>query len=107
MRIFVTNQSGHNLDPAKEYGDEMIYITEGKVNIFKTDDLTVELKRKLEGFRKEDMLLFTGNSVLCALCLSILLTRHKIVKILIFNNKSLEYVLRQVDVDRLNMEVLI
>lgn len=103
MRVYVTNQSHHDTSKAGQYG-KLIYVTEGKVNIFRTDDLIDELKEKLKDFKQDDFLVYTGNSVVCSLCLSILLTKHNIVKILIFNNHSLEYVLRQVDTKRLDLK---
>jgi len=104
MKIYVTNQSNHNLDDALRFGDEFVYVTEGKVEVFKTDNLINSLRDQLKDFEKGDLLLFTGNSVICSLCLSMLLTKFKIVKVLIFNNLTTEYVLRQIDVSRISIK---
>ena len=104
MNVYVTNQSNHNMDGAMEFGENIYYLTKGKVNIFRTDDLIDELRLKLVSFQKDDYLVFTGNSVVCGLAISILFTKHKSLKLLLYNGRSMEYVPRQIDRDRLSYE---
>jgi len=103
-KIYVTNKSGHNIEPALQFGDDIIYLTEGKVNIFRTDDLIEDLKEKLKDFNSEDYLIFTGNSIVSGLALSILFTKLPAIHLLLFNAKSIEYVSRLVENTRLNLK---
>lgn len=97
MKIYVTCDSGHCMQDALQHGDDLIYITGKKPGIFKTDGLIEQIKNVLEGFEKDDYILFTGNSVVCGLSLAILFTRYSKIKMLIYNNKSTEYVPRTIE----------
>jgi len=100
--IYIT-QDGHNYDNVKRFGIELIFLTEGLTNIFRTNDLINHLKLKLRNFKQSDYLLFSGNSVISSLCLSILFTKFKTVDILIFNSHDKKYCPRQIDLGNLTI----
>lgn len=95
MSVYVLNKGDHNYDAAKRYG-ECIVVTEGIVPIFKTDHVSAVLMEKLSAYKEDDFLLVTGPVILCILATVILLRKFDSIKILVFNAKAQDYVVRQI-----------
>lgn len=84
--IFIVNDSGHNLDPAKEYSDKFVVLTYGKVNIFSTDRVKTEIEQKIAAAAQPgDMLLLSGNAILNVLASLALMSKIGEVSFLLFN----------------------
>ena len=67
MRTFVVNYSGKPLLNLKEdFGEDIIFITEGTVNIFDTYRIKYDIKKCLLhfNFNKDDGILFSGPVIL-------------------------------------------
>lgn len=94
-KVYVVNKSGHDLSAANKYG-ELVFLTEGKVNIFATDRLLKELEEKLKNSSLNDYLLVSGSVVLGALTIKIMLEIHGTVNLMIFNFKTNDYVVRTI-----------
>ena len=95
-RVYVLNQGGHDVSKARKYG-QLISVTKGKVNVFATDRLMQEMRDKLKDFNSEcDYLLICGSIVLSALTVKVLYEKFENFNILIYNCKSLEYIVRRI-----------
>lgn len=95
-KVFIVNDMHHNFEPAKKHG-ELVYVTEGKVPIFKTDTARHMLEEGLTGYDIErDFLLLSGPSILCILAASIVASKESKIKILVFDAKSQDYVVRHI-----------
>jgi hypothetical protein len=99
-KVFIVNYGGHDMTPAYKFtkngDDDLVYITTGNINVFNTDRIIKEIVFKLRDFTPDDFLLFCGYGVLGALCFAHLMLRFSIVKTLIFNAKTREYIVRHV-----------
>jgi hypothetical protein len=95
--IWVTNYSGIDLNDATRYleGDgEIIYITDGKQNIFATDSLVRDIRYTLKNYQHGDFLLIAGNSVIAALCMAEVRSKFNRINTLIWDHRKSEYQLR-------------
>lgn len=74
----------------------MVYLTQGRVNVFSVQRLSQEFKGKLVNFQCGDYLLLSGNTVLNCLAVAILLAKHEEVTVLIFNALTRQYIPREI-----------
>ncbi|MDI6840470.1 MAG: hypothetical protein QMD71_06465 [bacterium] len=95
-KVWIVNSSGHNFDAAKEFGEEMIPLTAGKVNIFNVERLIHEFKGKMVNHQKDDWILLSGNTVLNVLAVTVALAKHREVKLLLYDVIRKEYVPREI-----------
>jgi len=99
-RVFVVNYGGHDLSDAYRFTSgrdkDIVYLTTGNVNVFNTDRIITEIIRKLEDFEENDFLLFCGYAILSSIAMAHLLQRFHAVKILLFNAKKREYIVRHI-----------
>lgn len=100
-KVFIVNYGGHDMTPAYKFtknGDEdLVYITTGKINVFNTDYIMKEVIFKLRDFTPDDFLLFCGYGVLGAICFAHLMLRFDVIKTLIFNAVTREYIVRHLN----------
>jgi len=101
-RIFVTNYSGYDLESALDYttlneDEAFVNITEGKVNIFATEQLKYQIREVLEeeGFCEDDMLLISGSAVISSLAIVEGLRYVDPVEVLIYNHITGAYAKRE------------
>lgn len=96
--IYIANASGHDYSSAEGFGTSMVPLTKGRVNIFNTDRLQAEMRRKLHAFDEgEDWLLLSGNMVINIIAYSVLaqqVTHH--VPVLIFDVVQRKYYPRDI-----------
>lgn len=93
-KVYVINNMNHSFHKAAKYGT-IHYVTKGKVPIFKTDVVKNMLRKGLESFNiKEDYLLLSGPSILCILATWIVMNGKDPVKVLVFDAKEQNYVVR-------------
>ena len=96
-KVYVMNKSGHDFSDAEKHG-ELVYLTEGKHNIFSTGAMIQDLKNKLRDFKpSEDFLLMSGSPFVAASAMSIILTKIRSVNVLLFDAKNRVYVPRTVN----------
>ncbi len=91
-QVFIVNRNpGHNYEGARKFG-RLVAVTEGRLDIFVTDRLMIDLDAGLAGFREqEDYLLLSGNVVVNALAAMVLAWRHETVQLLVFDAKGKRY----------------
>ena len=96
MKVFVINDMNHNFDKAIRHG-ELIFVTEGKVPIFKTDIASNMLKEKLVDFKPDDYLLVSGPPILCMMAVLVIKSiwdKPLPIKTLVFDAKEQDYIVR-------------
>jgi hypothetical protein len=63
-RTWVSHWNGQDLAPAiLQFGDGLVYLTEGKLNTFQTDNMYRDLCVRLKEFAPEDSLLVCGSPI--------------------------------------------
>jgi hypothetical protein len=94
-RVFVVNFSGHNIYPAKQYGD-IVVLTEGKANIFNVDRMKYDFLVEMKDITKDDYILLAGSPILNAL--ACMISMHKIgeCNVLIYDAKDGVYAKRNI-----------
>jgi len=100
-RVFILNYDGHDFEPAREYGDELINITEGRQNIFSTDRLKYNIKKTLikKKYNPEVDFLIPSGSPVVAFIMGLVcreLYNNQDVRLLIWNAKDRRYHLRDI-----------
>ena len=100
-KVYIVNYGGHDMTAAYKFtkngDDDLVYVTSGNINVFNTDRVIKELIFKLRDFTPDDFLLFCGYGVLGAMCFAHLMLRFEMIKTLIFNAKTREYVVRHLN----------
>jgi hypothetical protein len=89
-KVYVTNFSGYTYEKADSYG-ELIFITQGFVNIENVNDLRAKLTSFIRNANERDYLLLSGNNLLCGLAIHIWLDIHNSCKVLHWNGLKKGY----------------
>lgn len=95
-KVFIVNDMNHNFEKAKKHG-ELVYVTTGKVPIFKTDVTKNMVTEGLKGFNnEEDFLLLSGPPLLCIMATGVVMQNNNMYKVLVFDAKEQDYVVRHI-----------
>lgn len=92
-KVFVTEDTRHNLSRAMEFG-EITILEEEDFPQFRDGRAVVErISRKLTEFNSDsDYLLLVGDPVIIGLCCAVLAgTGHRMIKVLKWDNQSRRY----------------
>ena len=103
--VFVTNKSATHDYSSAAYVGALRYVTNGNYPIFKTTRLQEEIISVLAYSTKDDYLLFSGSSVVAAICMAVWLEMHGIAKILLWDRTQDKYVVRVIDRQPLRLEL--
>jgi hypothetical protein len=99
--IYVVNAAGHSYDAAHEFSPHpMVHLSEGRVNIFDTSQITAEFAEKLQNFHPEyDYLLLSGSPVLTGIALCVLKETYGLesINVLLFHAGINKYIARRLD----------
>ena len=95
-KVYVVNNTNHDYSKAEQYG-ELVYITKGKLPIFKTNTVRAMLEKGLVKFTKDDYLLISGPAIVSVMAATILYNNFDTVKFLIFDAKQQDYVVRHLN----------
>lgn len=96
-KVFVANYAGHDLSDAERFG-ELIYVTEGNVNVFNTDRMMFTILKCLKDNNYDpdkDYILLSGSMVINFL-IGLLCTKSKL---LIWDPKIKQYEEREAEYD--------
>jgi|SRR3972149_8312371 len=90
-RVWVVNERFHQYSSAERYG-ELQPLTQGKVNIFRIDNLVVALTGKLDKLAsKDDYILVSGYALINALAVHYFLTRFGFARTLVWGANEQDY----------------
>lgn len=93
-KIWISHYNGQDLEPAIiQFGSEnLIYLTEGKINTFQTDKLYRDLCVRLKEFAPEDSLLVCGSPIVNMAIVLVLRNKGlKQVRVQLFHQKEKIY----------------
>jgi hypothetical protein len=85
--VYVVNKSSHNFEPAKRFGN-LIYMTEGVMNRFETNDMIRRFVEALRDSQKCDYILPCSLSIMNALACSVFAHKHGALNLLLYKNGS-------------------
>ena len=95
-KVYVVNNTNHDYSKAEQYG-ELVYVTKGKLPIFKTNTVRAMLEKGLVKFSKDDYLLISGPAIVNIMAATILYSKFDTVRFLIFDAKQQNYVVRHIN----------
>ena len=95
-KVYVVNNTNHDYSKAEQYG-ELVYVTKGKLPIFKTNTVRAMLEKGLVKFSKDDYLLISGPAIVSIMAATILYNNFDTVKFLVFDAKQQDYVVRHLN----------
>lgn len=100
-RVFILNVDGHDFEPAKEYSDVFVSVTEGRQNIFSTDRLKNNIKKVfIENDYKPaiDFLVPSGSPIVAFITGLVCreLYGNENIRLLVWNAKNHKYHLRDI-----------
>ena len=95
-KVYVVNNTNHDYSKAEQYG-ELVYITKGKLPIFKTNTVRAMLEKGLVKFTKDDYLLISGPAIVSVMAATILYNNFDSVKFLVFDAYLQDYVVRHLN----------
>lgn len=105
-RIFVLNRAGHDYTPAKKFGDEIIPLTIGNINIFNIERNCFMLLEKLmvnDYNPEKDYLVLSGNLILGFSLGMVVGKVYKKIRVLVFDSASREYNLKEINLNGLEV----
>ena len=95
-KVYIVNNANHDYSKAEQYG-ELVYVTRGKLPIFKTSTVRVMLEKGLAEFTKDDYLLISGPAIVSVMAATVLYNKFDTVKFLVFDAKQQDYVVRHLN----------
>ena len=95
-KVYVVNNVHHDFSKAEQYG-ELVYVTKGKLPIFKTSIVRAMLEKGLAKFTKYDYLLISGPVIVHIMAATLLFNKFDTVKFLVFDAKQQNYVVRHLN----------
>jgi len=95
-KVYIVNSANHDYSKAEQYG-ELVYVTKGKLPIFKTSTVRTMLEKGLVKFTKDDYLLISGPAIVSVMAATILYNKFDTVKFLVFDAKQQDYVVRHLN----------
>jgi len=97
-RVYVVNQCGHNIKPVLDVvpDAEVIYLSEGNVNIFNTDRVIKEFGLRLADSGPDDYLLLSGSIAINLVAFGIMMERNQSVTLLLWQAREGRYVPRTI-----------
>lgn len=94
-KVFVVANTGHDYSSAEQRG-ELVYLYDGKVNVFASDKLIRELQEKLKNSTPDDFLILSGNQLAASIAFHLMIQMHGLVNILIYSFKNGIYEIRTI-----------
>lgn len=97
-RVFVVNQSGHDFNPAKKFG-ELTFLSRGQINRYSVNEMYRRFSPILDRSEPGDYILCTALTQMNMVATAIFARKHGRVNLLI--HKGQGYVARTLDLDAL------
>lgn len=104
-KIYVVNKSGHDFSSVKEYGDKVIYLTEGEIPRLKTNKIYRLICNRMWDSQPEDWIVQTGLTIINMIACAVFARKHGKLNLLIYrkklNSPAGRYVARNLNIDEL------
>jgi len=82
-KVYVVNKSAHDFSSALDFG-ELIYLSEGPMNRYSTNNMHRQFGEILESSNPEDYILICGLGVMNVIACSLFVHRHQRLNLLLF-----------------------
>lgn len=92
-KVYIVNKSSHDFTSAEKFG-KLIFMTEGRMNRFGTNDMVRKFSDAMRNSTKEDYLLPCSLNTANIMAASIFALKHKRLNLLLFKPSTGEYIER-------------
>lgn len=82
-KVYVVNKSSHDFSAAEEFG-ELVFMTEGRMNRFATNDMIRIFKGFMKESNKDDYILPCSLNVMNLLAGAVFADKHGTINLLLF-----------------------
>jgi len=86
-KVYVVNKSSHNFSAAEKFG-ELVFMTEGRMNRFSTNDMIRKFKDSLADSKSTDYILLCSLNVMNSLACAVFAHKHGTLNLLLYKNGS-------------------
>jgi len=83
VKVFIVNDSGHNFDSAKKFG-ELVYMSRNMIDKYRTNDMYRTFTKFLKDSEPTDYILQSGPSIMNAIACSVFAVKHGRLNLLIW-----------------------
>lgn len=83
--VYVINKSSHDFSNATAFGN-LIFMTEGSMNRFDTNNMIRQFKECLKGSKRTDYLLLCSLNVMNAVACAVFAKKHGTLNLLLYRN---------------------
>jgi hypothetical protein len=83
--VYIVNHAGFNYESAKEYGT-LVFLSKGYIDLKTNPEVIPSLKSLIESATPDDILLLSGNNLLCVIAVDLWKSIHQKVNILHWSN---------------------
>ena len=90
--IYVTNFSGYTYDSAKEFGEEIVYMTNGFLDLTKMDELKSKIKEFIAKAEPSDYLIMSGNNLIAGYALHLWIVKFGFSNVLHWDSLRKVYI---------------
>lgn len=97
--IYVVNDSGHDFTPALKWGDEIKFLSEGRLNRYAINQMYRIFSDALSNSNPDDYILATGLTQMNMIAAAVFARMHGTINLLIYKNNG--YVERKLVLDKL------
>lgn len=88
-KVYIPNKSYHNYTKAEKFG-ELVFLTEGKVNKTKPNDIARDIAEAMKDAQASDFIMITSLSVICGLACGMFAHRFGKLNLLLHDEHSKE-----------------
>lgn len=88
-KVYIPNKSYHNYTKAEKFG-ELVFLTEGKVNKTKPNDIARDIAEAMKDAQANDFIMITSLSVICGLACGMFAHRFGRLNLLLHDEHSKE-----------------
>ena len=83
-RIYVVNRSSHDFSPALEWGEELIFLSEGSMNKYAITDMYRQFSERMDSSQPHDYILPCALSNMNLIAASIFAHKHGRLNLLLY-----------------------
>lgn len=91
--VYIVNRSSHDFSAAEDYG-KLVYVTEGRVNRFATNDMVRIFSEAFKNSQPTDLIVLCSLSVMNSIACAVFAVKHRRLNLLLWKDKEGKYIER-------------
>lgn len=91
-RVYITNFSGYPYEKAKDYAEELVYMTNGYLDLNELETIKSKINEFINRVNPSDYLILSGNNCVAAIAAHLWIKKLGFCNILHWNNSTKSYI---------------